>query len=266
MSRLEKLTVVLFAETSFENEIIVGSQRFERPEPQSIVRTYMIFEKVVDVWPDLSGNDALKRTDGSLVSVSELSSRLKLGQQWGGPLEFGGIVIHVAELPSKMQVIITVEETMPGAARPWGKWVEKFLCEQAFVQAWVADIEYDYWQNATDPLEYEAAGRSYKDLPMKSNDLPFPLQQDIIDTKQNLARMEIKHGYVEAIGSQLWVSALFWHNSGGSLEKLHNLSDDFTLYSVDCGVTEVVYLDRHFDSNETADAQMQLRKNLYGTV
>lgn len=265
MSRLEKLTVVFFTETCCDNEVIVGSQRFERPEPQSDISTYRIFEKVVDVWPDLSGKGTLKRTDGSLISVSEISNRLKLGQQWGGPLEFSGMVVHVAELPAMMQIIITIEEITPDAGKPWEKWVGKFLCEQAFVQAWVADIEYDYWQNASDPLEYQAAGRSFEGLPMKSNGLPFPLQQDIIDTKQNPARIEIRQGYVEAIGSPLWVSALFWNNSGVSPENLRNLSDNFTIKSFDCVINKLIYRAHQFDSIKSADAQRKLRKTLYGT-
>ncbi len=264
MRRLEKLTVVLFVETCFENEIIVGSQNFERPEPQPDTSTYTIFQKIADVWPELSDGSDLKRTDGSTISVSELSNRLKSNGQWGGPLKYSDIKVHIAELPAMMQTIVTVEETRAGAAGPWRRWVNQFLCEQAFVQAWVADVEYDYWQNVSDPLEYEAAGRSYQGLPMKSNELPFPLQQDVVDTSKNPARMEIKRGYVEAIGPRLWIGKLFWNNSGGSREKLRDLTDKFTVSATDCDINEVVYSDLPFDSDETADVQRRLREKLYG--
>lgn len=266
MSRLEKLTVVLFVDTCFDDEVIIDSQEFARPEPQSGVSAYMILQKILDFWPDLSGKSALKRTDGSVLSISDLSSRLKSGGQWGGPLAFGGFKVHIAELPAMMQIIVTVEETMDGPAGSWESWVRPFLCEQAFVQAWIADVEYDYWQNASDPLEYEAAGRSYRDLPMKSNELPFPLQRDIIDVTSNPARMEIKQGYVEAIGSRVWIGKLFWRNSGTSPDALLHLPKEFTVHSIDCDVNEVVFSGECFDSDETVDAQRRLRENLYGIV
>src|SRR5262245_35629525 len=38
--------------------------------------------------------------------------------------------------------------------RIWDEWAAPFLKLPDFVMAWVADCEYEYWQNASDPLEY----------------------------------------------------------------------------------------------------------------
>jgi len=56
-------------------------------------------------------------------------------------------------------------------------WVAPFSCTPGFREAWVFEIEYAHWQNAEDPLEYTAVGRSYAGLPMKSNGLPYPLRR-----------------------------------------------------------------------------------------
>src|SRR6266704_6378407 len=53
----------------------------------------------------------------------------------------------------------------------WDDWVTGFADSPHFVMAWVVDREYDFWQNADDPLEYTAVGKPYHHLPMKSNDL-----------------------------------------------------------------------------------------------
>lgn len=85
-----------------------------------------------------------------------------------------------------------------------------FLGFDSFVSARVYDIEYEYWQNAYDPLQYEAAGKPYSHLPMVSNGLPFPLEKEIIDISTNLGRRELKEEYIEAIGSTMWIGNTFW--------------------------------------------------------
>src|SRR5262249_36884830 len=67
----------------------------------------------------------------------------------------------------------------------WNKWVTPWMNGSDFVMAWIADSQYQYWQNAHDPLQYSAVGRSYQHLPMKSNRLPPPLEMMIIDTSNN---------------------------------------------------------------------------------
>ena len=57
----------------------------------------------------------------------------------------------------------------------WDAIAESFVGEVGFVQAYVADDEYSFWQSAHDPVQYEAAGRAYFGLPMVSNGLPAPL-------------------------------------------------------------------------------------------
>lgn len=96
----------------------------------------------------------------------------------------------------------------------WSLWLEAFSSPDAIVMAWVVDSDYDYWQNATDPLEYEAAGRNYADLPLTSNGLPSPLEQTEIDTSQNAGRAILRDGYVEAVGSVMWLGSDFWQKTG----------------------------------------------------
>ena len=85
------------------------------------------------------------------------------------------------------------------------KWLTPFIDEGLLIQARIYDKEYDFWQNAYDPLQFKANNKSYKGLPMISNNLPPPLNQEIIDTSQNPGRLTIKHGYIEFIGSVVWI-------------------------------------------------------------
>ena len=102
----------------------------------------------------------------------------------------------------------------------WAGWVRLLNDVGRFVQAFVVNREYDFWQNAEDPLQYQARGRSCEGLPMKSNGLPFPLDQQVIDTSENPGRRVLHEGFIEAIGSPMWLSDRFWELTGASKDAL----------------------------------------------
>lgn len=89
-------------------------------------------------------------------------------------------------------------------------WMQTLALLPGFVHARAYEREYAYWQNADDPLQYQAAGRSMEGLPMKSNGLPYPLEQQIIDTSNNPGRRILRRGYVEAVGHLMWFGDRFW--------------------------------------------------------
>ena len=100
-------------------------------------------------------------------------------------------------------------------------WIIPFTTEIGFRQAWVFDINYNHWQNAEDPLEYTAVGRSCAGLPMRSNNLPAPLEQRIIDISQNPGRRVLRQAYVEAVGAIMWLGPGFWRLTGASKDDAH---------------------------------------------
>lgn len=96
----------------------------------------------------------------------------------------------------------------------WLNWALKFIEHEGFVMGWLADADYEFWQNARNPLQYEAADRPYSHLPMKSNGLPPPVEQMIIDTSGNPGRRILRDGYIEAVGNIMWLSEKFWKVTG----------------------------------------------------
>lgn len=89
-------------------------------------------------------------------------------------------------------------------------WVVPFIKYHSFIQARGYNIDYEYWQNASDPLQYNSVDKPYNHLPMKSNGLPFPLEQTIIDTSTNPGLRILRSGFIEAIGSMMWFGEHFW--------------------------------------------------------
>jgi len=96
----------------------------------------------------------------------------------------------------------------------WDEWVAEFTSNHNFVMAWVVDSEYDHWQNAKDPLQYTATGKSCTHLPMNSNGLPYPMERKVIEISANPGRWNFRDGYIEVVGATMWLGIPFWALTG----------------------------------------------------
>ena len=144
------------------------------------------------------------------------------------------------------------------------KWVTPFLEIDGFFQAWVYDPEYNRWQNAEDPLIYEAHRRSITGLSMKSNKLPFPLEKEIIDISSNPGRRICRKGYVESVAAVMWFSTGVLDKLNISHSKLSKL-DWATTDWISDHIVRIQISEKPFTSadNEAGRLQDRLRSVLY---
>jgi hypothetical protein len=136
-------------------------------------------------------------------------------------------------------------------------WIEPFLSVRGFRGARIFDEEYEFWQNAEDLLQYRTRGRRYEHLPLRSNGLPPPLQQTVVDTTKNPGRRVLRAGAVEAIGSEMWLGSEFWAIAGSDDAQVKSQA---WLRSDDRG--DALYLkaaDKPFDSGEGESGALQER-------
>lgn len=202
---------------------------------------------------------------GVPIAAETYHKRVEKHGKWRVPIEAGGLKFCFGQVFAFNQAFILIEEVIAGAAITWEGWVSPFLIEDGFVQAWVTDVEYDYWQNAKDPLEYEVANRSYNHLPLKSNGLPPPLEQLEIDTSMNPGRWLHKSGYIEAIGSTMWLGELFWRHIGESRRKILLSNSWLEVQCLVNGVIRVVSCPQCFFDETTEKMQNTLRSILYSS-
>lgn len=93
-----------------------------------------------------------------------------------------------------------------------------YLERAGFVMSWIAATVDDYWQNAQDPILFEAAGLDCSNLSRVSNGLPPPLEMEVIDISSNPGRRTMRVGYIEAVGSVMYVSSDFARLAGFDAE------------------------------------------------
>lgn len=201
---------------------------------------------------------------GIKIDIKALEKKI-LKKSWPSGLVSGGFELRFGSLPALGYCFLVLEELESHDNAKLEEEIGPILGVEGFIQGWVSDVEYDFWQNATDPLEYECVGRSLSGLPMISNGLPPPLDQMEIDISGNPGRNVLRQGYIEAIGSTMWLGSLFWERVGmdefSSISLLRN--QGFIVY--ECGgFLKVITSDRVFSDDSTLEKQRALRQILFG--
>lgn len=194
----------------------------------------------------------------SPVKIGALRRQLKTRKSFnidvdGINIRFGSIANHELALISARGI----ERQMEMA------WVEAIASIAPLISARAYHREYEYWQNAEDPLQYRTAGRSMEGLPMKSNGFPPPVEQMVVDTSHNPGRRILRKGYVEAIGHRMWLGPEFFRRVPGAQRDI--LLGEAWLHPVERenNVLELTPQDVPFVDDTTAETQNRLRALLF---
>jgi hypothetical protein len=185
---VEELTIV-FKHATLDAEFALKAIQAELGERHVPSTGFELDQEPVDlakVWP------RLKRAGWTTFNLVGRGFVFDLGSVRNFQLDFLGIKA-IGEHPSA-----------------WDKWVAGFIGNPNFVMGWLADVEYEHWQNAHDLLQYTAVGKPHEHLPKKSNGLPPPLEQTIIDISGNPGRRILRNGYYEVVGAVMWLGEPFW--------------------------------------------------------
>lgn len=157
---------------------------------------------------------------GGSVALDTFFQQVKDAGKWNLRFEADGLSFRFGRVSALKFEFVIIEQISRGEFSPWDEWLSIFLTDDKFSQAWIVDAEYDHWQNAEDPIEYQAAGKSCTNLPKISNNLPFPLERENIDISKNPGRRILKPGYVEVVASKIWLSRRLLRRLGKSVEQV----------------------------------------------
>ena len=263
-SRLEKLRIVFALDAHVKASQVLGDRTFDLLAADNPIDIPAVFHAIKGVLDQFETRPKFQTYDGKPITEKRVEERIKKSGKWIPLVEIGGISVLANNLPARRQSFIIMEEKSLGAASSWDQWVSPFLEWPNFVQAWVEDSEYNHWQNASDPNEYKVVGRDMSGLKMKSNDLPPPLQQEIVDTSQNPGRWEFRQGYIEAIGSPMWIGDNLWRAIGENRECELRALNWLHLTEPQSGILRLES-DLPFDGETSASEQNALRAAIYGS-
>lgn len=216
---------------------------------------------ILDVLRKLQLDDKF-RSDGKAVQLEKFLATVEKTDQLR-EIETSSLAFSYGAIADCEHCFLKIEETSPGASIDWDLWAAPFVESPHFVQAWVADVEYDKWQNAEDPIIYKAANRDYSSLPMRSNGLPPPVEQMVVDISHNPGRWSLRSGYVEAVGSIMWLSDIFWSYVGIQHKERLSALDPIEIKQVTDKVIRFCVADSTFTEASSREVQDRLRDALY---
>ena len=124
-------------------------------------------------------------------------------------------------------------------------------------QAFLHDRDYEFWQNAADPLQYRAKGRPVPTDRLVDNGLPPPVNQMVVDTSHNPGRRTLRRGYVEQVSDPMWFSDAWIEQSLPALQCIPSVQLDSL-----AGYTKVSVTNRLFGLS-SSDTQNELRRAIY---
>ena len=195
--------------------------------------------------------------------TSSFLTKVEKSGKWSQELKFAGMSFQFGVVTVWKHCFISIMQLEAGSRVDWDTWLAPFIKKQGFVQAWLVSREFDYWQNAKQPMQYELAGRDYSGLPLKSNGLPPPLSDIWIDISNNPGRRVLKEGYVEAVGEKMWLSPIFKERIGGiDIERLHAAGWAVDTKEID-EITVLTASSGSFSEQATIERQWKLRAALY---
>lgn len=172
--------------------------------------------------------------------------------------------IHFSTVQAFHLQSVTIGMKEPCPLPVWQEVAGQFLGCKGFVQACLSDVEYSFWQNAVDPLQYQAAGKSVAGLSMTSNGLPKPLQKQIVDTSANPGRRILRSGYIEMIGHVMWFGPRFWALVGPSRRQDLLACADVRTSEMRHDVLRTITSGSPFVDERSKEMQNFLRKLLFG--
>lgn len=173
-----------------------------------------VWSLLVEVEPKLANATSCFFYD-HLCRLSDVPELLSTWEKPHFDIEADGFQIHCGQVFNDNHSFVQIRGLFNNELES-EPFIIPFTFESGFVSGWLFEEEYDKWQNAQDVLVYNAAGRDHSTLPKVSNNLPYPLTQDVVDISQNPGKRIIMEGFVEAVGSTMWL--------GASFLKLVNLS------------------------------------------
>lgn len=261
--RTEELTLVFTLKDPADSaEMILGADKVKFQPRTGSVAPFDALNLLIGRMQEL-GIETTFTEGRKTISATALRTRVEAKGTWGH-LETADLSFQYGVAGSYDHCFVSIREKVANVAGDWEAWTIPFVVLDGFVEGWVADVEYNYWQNAKDPIEYEAAGRDFSHLSMKSNGLPPPLEQMEIDTSRNPGRWVLRSGYVEAVSAIMWLSELFWDLVGRNRKSRVNSAELAYTSESTKGILKIRISEHCFISAETADIQDRLRALLYG--
>lgn len=216
-----------------------------------------VWLRLLSAVPDVLAPDLPCDFHGRAIAVGDVAGAIRSEEKHSFRVKADSLYLHFVPLGRFGISLLQIGECLRSADDA-SRWIESVASFPSFLEGRLFDEIYDRWQNARDPLQYEAARRPYAHLPMRSNGLPPPLDRMEIDTSANPGRRELRHGLIEAVGAPMWVGTKFLERVNIDEASL-GMESWLNPQRLPSGAWKLSPRDRPFETAEGEERTLQLR-------
>jgi hypothetical protein len=148
--------------------------------------------------------------------LGDVPKRVKSSKRTAFQFVLEGIEVHFGSLPAYKHSFITIADTK-SQIKDWRLFINALCPRQDFFLARKYEHLYDFWQNTTDVRGVVDAGLPIEDLRFIRNEM---FNVEMIDINANPGRRVLQIGYVEAIGSEMWLGPNYFAHFPGVKSRL----------------------------------------------
>lgn len=245
-----------------------------------ITLTYNAFEKAYELWDMAGFTDALIEFEGLKkvccnhalydIKIENLNRSLKNSKKYyrfnvEKPEREKNELVYIGYLnPSASNLGRLDILDFDNLIKNRDAWLKNIYSHESFIQCRVYNTEYSHIQNMESIQSYELKGLKHDHLPKINNEMPYPLNEDEVDTSGNPGYWTFRNGYLESVGSEMWLGKHFFNRVNLSVDDLKKV-DWLELKELGNGVVYIKSYEYPFDNGEgeQKDIQDKLRCLLY---
>ncbi|QYX65301.1 hypothetical protein K2227_02910 [Shewanella putrefaciens] len=248
-----------------------------------ITLTYNAFKEAYELWDMAGFTDALRKYEGlqyitynhtpRSIKIENLNRCLKKSKEYysfhvENPARAKNELVYISYLnPSDSNIGKLDIHKFDNLIKNRESWLKNIYSHESFIQCRVYNTEYSRIQNMSDIQSYELYDLKHDHLPKVNNGMPYPLNMDQIDTSCNPGYWTFRNGYLESVGSEMWLGKHFFNRVNLSVDDLKRVNW-LKLTELDNGVIYIKSNEFPFDSSEGEQRYIQekLRNLLYSNA
>jgi hypothetical protein len=201
----------------------------------------------------------LTTRDGKVLQRGALERRLKSSKRGGLDVRSSCSKVDYARIGVRELSIVYIETTRHLPHSSGDALVTAFEpCGLVYARCY--DAEFEYWQNAKDPVSFELAGRATSQLKIERDpDIPDRM---VVRTRENPGRTVWGLRWKEAVGHVMWLPNRFWSSTNGSRAESEQLAESVDAVASD--VCRFTFQGEHFTEHSRAATIDTVRTAVFG--
>lgn len=258
---LRKLAAVFQIEGGVDLEIPAGDTLLGNYRQRSGITARRMFDTILAILESHGHAPALYDNLDGMLAVANYKTYLDARSKPSFDVSCEGLRCEYRTHAARNFSVLNITQFENEPILAWADWAAALAPLPGFAQAILMDEAYDLFQNATFLSVHTRAGRSVDGLVLEPAEEGTLSRR--VNTSRNPGRRRDGYGYLEAVGSTMWLGQGFWRIAGKETKRGLLDGEWPEAVETDGGVLRVLAAPRCFADGDDPEVQYRLRELVY---